>query len=147
MKMRILSSLLTMTMTLALGACVTPPVGNDLVIETASAGQFLPGANCTVQTTEGSFTVVTPATVPVRNTPGDLRVVCDRQGYRTSEVLYRGLGYGGYGGYNGYGGSGVGIGLGGGGGNVGFGLGLGIPIGGGVNNSAPSRIVVEMTPQ
>ena len=144
MKMRILSSVSTLTLTLALGACVTPPVSNDLAIETASIGQFLPGANCTVQTVEGSFTVVTPATVPVRDTPGDLRVVCDRQGYRTSEVLYRGLGYGGYGGY---GGSSVGIGLGGGGGNVGFGLGLGIPIGGGANNSAPSRIVVEMTPQ
>ena len=131
-------------MALAVGACATPPVSNDLGIETASAGQFLPGANCTVQTVEGSFNVVTPATVPVRNTPGDLRVVCNRQGYRTSEVLYRGLGYGGY---NAYGGPSVGLGLGGGGGgNVGFGLGLGFPIGGAPRNNAPSRIVVEMTP-
>ena len=83
-----------MTMTLAVGACATPPVSNDLGIETASGGQFLPGANCTVQTVEGIFNVVTPATVPARNTPGDLRVVCDRPGYRTSEVVYRGLGYG-----------------------------------------------------
>ncbi len=130
-----------LSITLALGACATSPVSNDLGIETASAGQFLPGANCTVQSAEGSFAVVTPATVPVRNTPGDLRVVCDRQGYRTSEVIYRGLGYGGY---SGYGGPSVGLGLGGGGGNVGFGLGFGFPIGGG--NNAPSRIVVEMTP-
>ena len=79
----------------------------------------------------GSFAVVTPATVPVRNTPGDLRVVCDRQGYRTSEVIYRGLGYGGY---SGYGGPSVGLGLGGGGGNVGFGLGFGFPIGGAAGN-------------
>lgn len=128
---------------LAVGGCATPPVSNDLGIETASAGQFLPGANCTVQTVEGSFNVVTPATVPVRNTPGDLRVVCNRQGYRTSEVLYRGLGYGGY---NAYGGPSVGLGLGGGGGNIGFGLGLGFPIGGAPGNNAPSRIVVEMTP-
>jgi hypothetical protein len=134
------------TLTLAVSACVTAPVSNDLGIETASAGQFLPGANCTVQTVEGSFNVVTPATVPVRNPPGDLRVVCDRPGYRTSEVVYRGLGYGGYNGYGGYGGPSVGLGLGGGGGNVGFGLGLGFPIGGVANNSAPSRIVVEMTP-
>ncbi len=141
MKMRILSSLLPMT--LALAACAMAPVGNDLVIETASTGQFLPGANCTVQTAEGSLTVVTPATVPVRNTPGDLRVVCELQGYRTSEVIYRGMGYGGY---SGYGGPSVGLGLGGGGGNVGFGLGLGFPIGGAVNNRVPSRIVVEMTP-
>jgi hypothetical protein len=135
-----------MTMTLAVGACATPPVSNDLGIETASGGQFLPGANCTVQTVEGSFNVVTPATVPARNTPGDLRVVCDRPGYRTSEVVYRGLGYGGYNGYGGYGGPSVGLGLGGGGGNMGFGLGLGFPIGGVANNSGPSRIVVEMTP-
>jgi hypothetical protein len=134
------------SLTLVVSACVTPPVSNDLGIETASAGQFLPGASCTVQTAEGSFNVVTPATVPVRNTPGDLRVVCDRPGYRTSEVVYRGLGYGGYNGYGGYGGPSVGLGLGGGGGNVGFGLGLGFPIGGVANNSAPSRIVVEMTP-
>ena len=132
--------------TLALGACATQPVSNDLGIETASAGQFLAGANCTVQTVEGSFNVVTPATVPLRNTPGDLRVVCNLPGYRTSEVLYRGLGYGGYNGYGAYGGPNVGLGLGGGGGNVGFGLGLGFPIGGVANNSGPSRIVVEMTP-
>ena len=132
-----------MTMTLAVGACVTPPVSNELGIETASGGQLLPGAHCTVQTVEGSFNVVTPATVPVRGPPGDLRVVCDRPGFRPSEVVYRGLGYGGYGGY---GGPSIGLGLGGGGGNVGFGLGLGFPIGGVANNSGPSRIVVEMTP-
>ena len=132
-----------MTMTFAVGACVSPPVSNELGIETASGGQFLPGAHCTVQTVEGSFNVVTPATVPVRRPPGDLRVVCDRPGFRPSEVVYRGLGYGGYGGY---GGPSFGLGLGGGGGNVGFGLGLGFPIGGVANNSGPSRIVVEMTP-
>lgn len=131
------------TMTLAVAACATPPVSSDVSIETASAGQFLPGASCTVQTPEGSFNVTTPATVPVRHTTGDLRVVCNRPGFRTSEVLYRGMGYGGY---NGYGGPNVGLGLGGGGGNVGFGLGLGFPIGGIRNNSGPSRIVVEMTP-
>jgi len=137
MKLHRLSSVSCVALALAVGACATSPVSNDLGIETASAGQFLPGANCTVQTAEGSFNVVTPATVPVRNTPGDLRVVCNRQGYRTSEVLYRGLGYGG---------PGVGLGLGGGGGNAGFGLGLGFPIGGAGNNNAPSRVVVEMTP-
>lgn len=134
------------TMTVAVGACVTPTVSNDLSIETASAGRFLPGVNCTVHTVEGSFNVVTPATLPVRNTSGDLRVICDRPGYRTSEVQYRGLGHGGYNGYGAYGGPSVGLGLGGGGGNVGFGLGFGFPIGGGAGNSGPSRIVVEMTP-
>ena len=132
------------TTALALGACATPPVSNDLGIETASVGQFLPGANCSVQTVEGSFNVVTPATVPVRKTRGDLRVVCSLPGFRTSEVVYRGLGYGGYNAYGG--GPSVGLGVGGGGGNVGFGLGLGFPLGGGASNGAPPRIVVEMTP-
>nr|WP_314626696.1 hypothetical protein [uncultured Noviherbaspirillum sp.] len=141
--MKLLGRLGVVVMTLALAACATPLVSNDISIETASAGQFLPGASCTVQTPEGSFNVMTPATVPVRHATGDLRVVCNRPGFRTSEVLYRGMGYGGY---NGYGGPSVGLGLGGGGGNVGFGLGLGFPIGGIRNNSGPSRIVVEMTP-
>jgi len=138
MTLRRLPGMLAVTM--AVGACATPPVSKDLGIETASAGQPLPGAHCTVQTVDGSVTVVTPATVPLRNTPGDLRVVCDRPGYRTSEVLYRGLAGGGYGGPS------MGLGLGGGGGNVGFGLGFGIPIGGIGSTGAPSRVVVEMTP-
>ena len=130
-------------MMLAVAGCATQPVRNQLGIETASAGQFLPGANCTVQTAEGSFSVVTPATVLVSNMPGDLRVVCDSPGYRTSEVLYRGLGYGGY---SAYGGPSIGLGIGGGGGNVGYALGFGFPVGGVGSNSRPSRVVVEMTP-
>lgn len=119
---------------LTLGACAVPPAGNDLGIETVSAGQPLAGANCTVHTVEGSFNIVTPATVPARNTRGDLRVVCDKQGYRSSEVIYRGLGYGGAASFGAAGGSG----------NFGFGLGLGFPLGGGIN--APARVLVEMTP-
>jgi len=130
-------------MMLAVAGCATQPVANQIGIETASAGQFLPGANCTVQTVEGSFAVVTPATVPVRNMSGNLRVICDRPGYRTSEVLYRGLGYGGY---SAYGGPSIGLGIGGGSGNVGYALGFGFPVGGVANNSLPPRIVVEMTP-
>lgn len=124
---------------LVLGGCAIAPVSDDIGIESVSAGQALPGANCTVQTAEGSYSVQTPAAVPARHTRGDLRVVCEKAGYRTSEVLYRGLGYGTYGN-----GSSIGLGLGGGGGNVGFGLGFGFPLGGG--DSAPARIVVEMTP-
>jgi hypothetical protein len=130
-------------MMLALAGCAAPPVSNEIGIETASAGQFLPGANCTVQTAAGSYSVVTPASVPVRNASGDLRVVCDRPGYRTSEVLYRGLGHGGY---SAYGGPSIGLGIGGGSGNVGYALGFGFPVGGVSGNSLPPRIVVEMTP-
>ncbi|MET0962599.1 MAG: hypothetical protein ABWY05_07230 [Noviherbaspirillum sp.] len=130
MKPGALASMLVLT----LGACAIAPAGNELAIETVSAGQPLAGANCTVQTVEGSFNIVTPAAVPARNIRGDLRVVCDKQGYRSSEVLYRGLGYGGATSFGAAGGSG----------NVGFGLGLGFPLGGAA--SAPARVLVEMTP-
>jgi hypothetical protein len=136
------SGLFAMGLALGLGACATAPVSNDLGIETVSRGQPVAGANCTVQLVEGSFNIVTPAVVPARNTRGDLRVVCDKPGYRTSEVLYRG-------GYSGYGGSGtsLGFGLGGGGGSIGYGIGLGVPIGGGPGpTSMPASVLVEMNP-
>jgi hypothetical protein len=125
---------------LALAACATGVVSDDLVIETVSHGRALPGANCSVQTAEGMWNIVSPAAVPARHTRGDLRVVCEKPGYRPSEVLYRGMGYGGYGDT----GASVGLGAAGGSGNVGFGLGIGIPLGGGDN--APPRIFVEMNP-
>ena len=138
------SGLFAMGLALGLGACATAPVSNDLGIETVSRGQPVSGANCTVQLVEGSFDIVTPAVVPARNTRGDLRVVCNKPGYRTSEVLYRG----GYAGYDGYGSrTSLGFGLGGGGGGVGYGIGLGVPIGGGASpSSMPASVLVEMNP-
>jgi hypothetical protein len=125
---------------LALAACATGVVSDDLLIETVSRGRAVPGAACSVQTAEGMWNIVSPAVVPARHTRGDLHVVCEKPGYRSSEVLYRGMGYGGYGGT----GTSVGLGAAGGSGNVGFGLGIGIPLGGGGN--APARIYVEMNP-
>ena len=137
------SGLFAMGLALGLGACATAPVSNDLSIETVSRGQPVPGASCTVQLVEGSFTIVTPAVVPARNTSGDLRVVCNKPGYRTSEVLYRG----GYAGYDGYGSrTSLGFGLGGGGGSIGYGIGLGVPIGGASPSSMPASVLVEMNP-
>lgn len=138
------SRLFAMGWALGLGACATAPVSNDLSIETVSRGQPVPGASCTVQLVEGSFNIVTPAVVPARNTRGDLRVVCNKPGYRASEVLYRG----GYTGYDGYGSrTSLGFGIGGGGGSVGYGIGLGVPIGGGASpSSVPASVLVEMNP-
>ena len=137
-------ALLAILSALVLAACATAPVSNDLGIETVSRGQPVAGASCTVQLVEGSFNIVTPAVVPARNTRGDLRVICNKQGYRTSEVLYRG----GYPGYDGYGSrTSLGFGLGGGGGSIGYGIGLGVPIGGGASpSSVPARVLVEMNP-
>lgn len=130
---------------LALAGCATGGAGNgNIVVETASNGQAVPGASCVVTNASGRWDVTTPASVPVGSPAGDLRVVCDKSGYRTSEVVYRPAG-GGYG----YGGPNVGVGIGGGsGGRVGVGLGLGFPIGGfGSSSGYPSQVMVEMTPQ
>jgi hypothetical protein len=128
---------LSCMLVLLLAACATGVVSDDLVIETVSHGRAVPGASCSVQTAEGMWDIVSPAVVPVRHTRGDLRVVCEKPGYRPSEVLYRGMGYGGTG-------ASVGLGAAGGAGNVGFGLGIGVPLGGGDNT--PARIYVEMNP-
>lgn len=141
--MRVLALLVPLValVPLSLAGCATGMMGNDVLIEAVSRGQPLPGTSCLVQAREGSWTISTPATLPVRNTGGDLRVACERPGFRASEVVYRA----GYGGVGGAGGSSVGFGFGSGGG-VGVGLGFGIPVGGGAGADVPSRILVEMNP-
>jgi hypothetical protein len=129
---------LILLLPLTLAACATTGSGSGaIVIETISAGQALAGANCTVTTLAGSWNVTTPATAPVGGASGDLRVICNKSGYRTSEVVYRPSSP-----MN----SNVGIGIGGGGGRVGMDLGLGIPVGLG-GGGYPLRITVEMNPQ
>jgi hypothetical protein len=120
-----------------LAACATMGSNGTISIEAASNGQALAGANCTVNTNAGNWNVITPGTVAVGSASGDLRVVCNKNGYRTSEVIYRPSSPNN---------SNVGIGIGGGGGRVGVGLGLGIPIGIG-GGGYPSRVTVEMNPQ
>jgi hypothetical protein len=128
---------LILSVSFALAACATTGSGNSVVsIETASNGQALPGASCSVNTGAGSWTVTTPATVPAGSPSGDLRVVCNKSGYRTSEVVYRPSSP-----VN----SNIGIGVGT-GGRVGVGLGFGIPLGLG-RGGYPSRITVDMNPQ
>lgn len=121
----------------ALAACATTGAGSGMVaIDTASNGQALSGASCSVSTAAGSWNVITPATAPIGSPSGDLRVICNRSGYRTSEVVYRPSSP-----VN----SNIGIGVGT-GGRVGVGLGFGIPIGFG-RGGYPSRITVDMNPQ
>ncbi|MDQ9171094.1 hypothetical protein Q8A64_11820 [Oxalobacteraceae bacterium R-40] len=121
-----------------LAACATSgPGGGNVAIETTAGGQPLPGANCVVTTNAGRWNVITPASAPVGSANGDLRVLCNKAGYRASEVVYRPSTPTN---------SNVGIGIGGGSGHVGVGLGFGIPIGLGGGNY-PSTITVEMNPQ
>lgn len=126
---------------LLLAACATggSGAGNTITVEAVSRGQQVVGANCNIINNNGNWNVVAPVALDVGPSNGDLRVICNRQGYRTSEVVFSP--------YTGASGSSVGVGVGGGGGHVGGGIGLSLPIGGGGYRAYPSRISVEMTPQ
>ncbi len=122
---------------LFLAACASSPSGNgNVLVETASRGQALQGAQCTARTGNGNWTVMTPGSVPVGSARGDLRIICNKPGYRTSEVVYQPSRPTN---------SNLGIGVGGGGGNLGVGVGLGIPVSLGSGNY-PARVIVEMNP-
>ncbi len=128
-----------LSLSLLLGACATGGQGDGRVsIATASNGQEFGGATCVVMTGAGSWNITTPATLQLGEANGELRIVCNRFGYRTSELRLPPYGQAS--------GSSMGVGLGGGSGGVGVGLGFSVPImmGGG---SYPPRVVVNMYPQ
>lgn len=129
---------LILLLPMVFAACATTGSGDGgIAVETASGGQPIAGANCTVNTNSGSWDVTTPGTASVGSASGDLRVICNKAGYRTSEMVFKPSGPLG---------SSVGLGVGGGGGNVGVGVGLNFPVrlGGG---SYPSKVTVNMNPQ
>lgn len=133
-----------LSLSLLLAACSSqPPRPEGLIDILATArGQPLAGAECTVQTDRGSWTVQTPAVVNVGEPRGDLWVVCNREGYRTSEVIIRAPGSTSAAGTH------VGVGVGGGFGRssgVGLSLGLGFPLGSS-RARYPAQVVVDLTP-
>jgi hypothetical protein len=130
---------LILLLPIALAACATAGSSGEsnVVVETYSRGQPMPGANCFVSTGSGSWNVVTPATVPIGSASGDLRVVCNKAGYRTSELLFRPSSVSG---------SSMGVGVGGGSGHVGVGVGMSVPITLG-RGGYPTRVSVDMNPQ
>jgi len=131
---------LILALPLALAACASLDAGEkDITIETTSRQQVLVGASCVVSNGSGSWQVVTPARVNTGGVNGDLRVVCNKAGYRTSEFLFRPSPYASSG-------TSLGIGMGGGGGHAGGSVGFSLPLGGGSVGSYPSQIAVEMTP-
>lgn len=114
----------------------------NVAIDTVSNGQVLAGAQCVVTNLSGRWELSTPGVVALGAPSGDLRVVCSKPGYRTSEFVYRPAPYSAPGNPN------VGIGVGGGSGNVGVGLGFNFPVGGSRHRAAyPERIAVQMHPQ
>jgi hypothetical protein len=126
------------------GCATTPPFDGRVEILTTSRDQPLSGADCVVTTNAGSWTVETPGYATVGDPHGDLRIVCNKTGYRTSELIHRsragratsadgariGVGVGGgFGGYSG----------------VGVSLGIGLPVGG-ARGDYPSQVTVDLAP-
>ncbi|GAA4014953.1 hypothetical protein [Actimicrobium antarcticum] len=118
--------------------CATVPASQTMLVETRSDGQPLAGATCLVSLGSEGYTVVTPATVSVAGARGDLQVVCNKPGYRSSELLFRSA-------RSGFPNVGIGA-SGGSGGNLGLGLGLSFPLQGG-RPDYPPRVSVEMALQ
>jgi hypothetical protein len=135
---------LILALPFALAACAS--TGNvaekGIAIETVSRNQVITGADCVVSNGNGSWQVTTPGTVNTGGVNGDLRVVCNKAGYRTSEFLFRPTAY-----PVASSGTSLGIGVGGGGRHVGGGVGFSLPLGGNgrSNGSYPPRITVEMS--
>ncbi len=126
-----------------LSACSTlPPYTGKIAISTTSLSQAVTGASCEVRTDAGRWTIITPAIASVGQIAGDLHVVCQLQGYRTSEVIFRSAARGLQSSRVAVGAMG---GSGGGGGGVGLSIGLGLPIGD-TQFTYPNEIVVDMTP-
>ena len=141
-RMIIVAALLPVTLSIS-GCAVTPPFDGRVEILSSSRDQSLTGADCVVTTDSGSWTVQTPGHAAVGAANGDLRVVCDKAGYRTSEVIHRSSAA-----HRGPGASRVGVGIGGGRGvysGVGVSLGFGFPLAG-ARSDYPSRVTVDMTP-
>ncbi len=136
-------TVLPLLIVLASCASTVAPDGR-IEILTRAQSQPLSGAQCEVDTGAGKWTVSTPGWVQIGQPQGDLRVVCNKDGYRSSEVVFRRGSTGGV-----PGATRVGVGMGGGFGGysgVGISLGFGFPLSSG-RTSYPSQVVVDMTPQ
>lgn len=132
---------LILLLPVVLAACATTGSnGGVIAVDTAARGQALAGAACTVSNYGNTWNVTTPASISVGPPNGDLRVVCNKEGYRTSEVVYRPGG-------SSYSGSSLGVGAGGWGSHVGLGVGVSMPIGALTPAGYPTRVTVDMNPQ
>jgi hypothetical protein len=126
---------------LLLTACagLTTFSGKVAILTTAKS-QPLAGATCQVDTGAGSWIIQTPGMAQVGQPIGDLRVVCNKAGFRTSEVIYRHPSSAGRASH-----VGVGVAGGSGGGGMGISLGMGFPMSG-WGSDYPEQVVVDMSP-
>lgn len=130
-------ALISLMMIVVAGCATSETESGSMRIETVTQGQPLAGANCTVHTGNGNWQLTTPGNVVVGPANGDLRIICERSGYRTAELTYRIPAR--------YGRPGMGLGVGGGSGGVGVGFGLSFPVGK-RSVTYPDHFTVEMNP-
>jgi len=121
----------------------TTPAGQIEVLSTTK-GKPLTAAACVVSNLSGSWQITTPGTAIVGEPNGDLRVVCEHPGYRSSGVIYRLPG-------SAVGNSGTRVSVGVGGGSfgaasgVGVSMGIGFPLGL-LRQRYPAQLTVDLTP-
>jgi hypothetical protein len=73
-----------------LAACAGMSGGQPgILIETAAAGQPLPGVACVAMIDSTRWDVVTPAVITLGSANGVLRIVCNHPGFRTSELIFK----------------------------------------------------------
>ena len=143
--MKLTLQLAALVVSVALAACANQPqrpVG-QIEIATTAQGKALDGAECVARTLSGSWSLQSPGIVNVGEPNGDLHVVCNHPGYRSSEVIIRAPAGG-----PGTGGSHVSVGVGGGFGGYssgGVSLGFGFPILP-ARPQYPAKVVVDLTP-
>lgn len=112
------------------------PGESGILLETAARGQPMIGATCSATMGSARWNVKTPAVLAIGDARGALYIVCEKPGFRTSELIFRpetgstgaasaGFGVGGY--------------------HSGIGLGLSFPLGGAATNY-PKRLVVDLNP-
>ena len=122
------------------GCATVAPSEPGITIETVARGRPLEGAACTATIDVLRWDVTTPAVLAVGGAGGELRIVCDYPGFRTSELVFRPAVYSGSG-------LSAGVGFGTFGSGSGFSLGLGFPLGFSSARPAaqyPKRLVIEM---
>lgn len=120
-----------------LTACAAIQPGEpDMLLETAARGQSIAGATCAATIGLVRWEVSTPAVLAIGDARGELHIVCDKPGFRRSELIFRPESGAT---------SGVNAGFGSGGYGSGIGLGLRFPLGG-APAYFPKRMVIDLNP-
>lgn len=78
---------------LLLGGCASTASVPRILVETAARGQPLAGVACTAVIGTQRWDLTTPATIVVGDASGELRIVCNMAGFRTSELIFRPVTY------------------------------------------------------